>query len=275
MVGNPRGDRNEGEGQNQMDAVILAGGIPKPEEALFAESRGRSKALIDVAGKPMAQWLLDALSDAKRISNVIVIGVDSSSALECEKPLTFIPDAGGLLDNVLVGIAHVRQHHPTTSHILLCSSDIPTVTNEMIEWRIEVAQDGEVHLNYVVVERATMEERFPGSKRSFIRLQDVEVCGGDLNVLSVNLAEKTDLWDRLIAARKSVRQQAALLGYDLLLRLLTRRITLQQGEEKVSRRLGINGRVVISPYAELAMDVDKPEQLALVRQDLGGNTQTL
>ena len=152
-----------------------------------------------------------------------------------------------------------------------CSSDIPTVTDEMIAWRLEDAPAGEVHLDYVVVERATMEARFPGSKRSYIRLQDMEVCGGDLNVISVNLAERTELWDRLIAARKSVRRQAALLGYDILLRVLTRQITLLQGEEKVSQRLGINGRVVVSPYAELAMDVDKPTQLAIVRQDLGGS----
>jgi hypothetical protein len=102
----------------------------------------------------------------------------------------------------------------------------------------------------------------------------MEVCGGDLNVINVELADKTDLWDRLIAARKSVRRQAALLGYDLLLRLLTRRITLQQGEEKVSQRLGIKGHVVVSPYAELAMDVDKPEQLAIVRRDLGAFAET-
>jgi GTP:adenosylcobinamide-phosphate guanylyltransferase len=257
-----------------MDAILLAGGIPQPDEPLYDECKGRSKALIDVAGKPMAQWLLDALSLSGRISNVLIIGVDPSSGLQCEKPLTFIPDGGGLLDNVLLGITHTRQHSPQSTYILLCSTDIPTVTHEMIDWRIEVAQPEEADLDYVVVERATMETRFPESKRSFIRLHDMEVCGGDLNVINVELADKTDLWDRLIAARKSVRRQAALLGYDLLLRLLTRRITLQQGEEKVSQRLGIKGHVVVSPYAELAMDVDKPEQLAIVRRDLGAFAET-
>jgi hypothetical protein len=101
----------------------------------------------------------------------------------------------------------------------------------------------------------------------------VEVCGADLNVLNVNLVEQTDLWERLVAARKSPHRQAALLGYDLLLRLLTRRITLKQGEELISKRLGLKGRVVISPYAELAMDVDKPEQLAIVRQELAAQAR--
>jgi hypothetical protein len=33
----------------------------------------------------------------------------------------------------------------------------------------------------------------------------------------------------------------------------------------VSHRLGINGRVLISPFAEVGMDVDKPNQLELVK----------
>jgi CTP:molybdopterin cytidylyltransferase MocA len=251
-----------------MDAVLLAGGIPLPGEPLYAESAGRSKALIDVAGKPMAQWLLDALSTSQQVGSVIIIGVGQESGLSCTKPLTFLPDGKGLLDNVLLGLAYVRQHSPGTTHVLLASTDTPAVTPEMIDWRIRAAQASYSDLNYAVVERRTMEARFPASKRSFIRLRDLEVCGADLNVLSVNLAEKSELWERLVAARKSARRQAGLLGYDLLFRLLTRRITLTQAEVRISQRLGLKGTVVISPYAELAMDVDKPEQLEILRQDL-------
>jgi GTP:adenosylcobinamide-phosphate guanylyltransferase len=251
-----------------MEAILLAGGIPQPHEPLYQECHGKSKALIGVAGKPMAQWVLDALSPVKQISRVTIIGVNASEGLTCEKPLTFLQDQGGLLENILQGIAYVRATAPSTSHVLLSTTDIPTITPEMVEWRLEAAMADKADLDYAVVERSTMEARFPESNRSFLRLRDVEVCGGDLNVIHVKLAEKTDLWDRLIAARKSARRQAALLGYDLLLLLLSRRITLQGGRQKISRRLGIDGQVVISPYAELAMDVDKPEQLAIVRSDL-------
>ena len=44
-----------------MDAIVIAGGIPQPEDPLYTYSHGDSKALIDVAGKPMVQWVLDAL----------------------------------------------------------------------------------------------------------------------------------------------------------------------------------------------------------------------
>lgn len=55
-----------------MDAIVIAGGIPRPEDPLYAYSHGDSKALIDVAGKPMIQWVLDALGDAKKIGRAHV-----------------------------------------------------------------------------------------------------------------------------------------------------------------------------------------------------------
>jgi hypothetical protein len=36
----------------------------------------------------------------------------------------------------------------------------------------------------------------------------------------------------------------------------------------VSKRLGLRGRAVVCPYAEIGMDVDKPFQLEIMRADL-------
>lgn len=36
-----------------MDAIVTAGGIPKPDEPLYVRTQGQSKALLDVNGKPM------------------------------------------------------------------------------------------------------------------------------------------------------------------------------------------------------------------------------
>jgi hypothetical protein len=38
--------------------------------------------------------------------------------------------------------------------------------------------------------------------------------------------------------------------------------------ERVGRRLNLRGRAIISPYAEIAMDVDKPHQFDLLRADM-------
>jgi hypothetical protein len=59
-----------------------------------------------------------------------------------------------------------------------------------------------------------------------------------------------------------------MFGVDTLLLILLRAITLKQLEKRVCKRLGVNGLVLPSPFAELAMDVDKPGQFELLRQDL-------
>ena len=87
-----------------MDAIITAGGIPRPEDPLYTYSHGDSKALIDVAGKPMVQWILDALGAAKRVDNVVVVGLSPKSGVTCKKPLYFVSNQGRMLANIVTGI---------------------------------------------------------------------------------------------------------------------------------------------------------------------------
>ncbi len=75
-----------------MDVVVTAGGIPQPDELLYPYTLGRPKALLEIEGKPMVQWVLDALSGAAKVDNVVLIGLTEDSGVTCSKPLTFIPN---------------------------------------------------------------------------------------------------------------------------------------------------------------------------------------
>ena len=73
---------------------------------------------------------------------------------------------------------------------------------------------------------------------------------------------------RLLSARKSPLRQAAILGPRVALELLLGRVTLKQAAAGLSARMAITGRAVVCPYAEVGMDVDAPEHLAIVREAL-------
>jgi GTP:adenosylcobinamide-phosphate guanylyltransferase len=251
-----------------MEAVVLAGGIPNPDDPLYPYTKGEPKALVDIAGKPMAQWVLDGMGNAESIDYVLVVGLDPSSNLTCNKPLQFLPDHGHILENVKAGLHCIAEHNPSATHILLASSDIPSVTAEIIDWRVRGALPFKGDIDYAVVDRKTMDKRFPGAQRSYVRLRDYELCGGDLNIVRVALIQQERLWHRIIEARKNAVKQASLVGFDLLFLYLTRRLTLKEAEKRASRKLGLQGRACLSPYAELAMDMDKPHQLELLRTDL-------
>jgi NDP-sugar pyrophosphorylase family protein len=62
-----------------MDAVVTAGGIPQPEELLYPYTQGKPKAMLDIGGKPMVQWVLDALSGSKLAFNTNTGSYISSS----------------------------------------------------------------------------------------------------------------------------------------------------------------------------------------------------
>jgi CTP:molybdopterin cytidylyltransferase MocA len=252
-----------------MDAIVTAGGIPQPDEPLYPYTQGNLKALLDVAGKPMVQWVLDALGRASSIERVVVVGLNEASGVTCSKPLRYLPNQGNMLENIRSGVRLVLEQDPAAGHVLLVSSDIPAITAEMVDWVVNTTMQTDHDIYYCVITRESMESRFPGSKRTYTRLKDVELCGGDMNVARALTAVGDEaLWQRIIAARKSALKQAALLGFDTLFLLIFRLITLEQAAKKVSKRLGIKGRALVCPYPEIGMDVDKPHQLELLRADL-------
>lgn len=248
--------------------MLTAGGIPKPDDPLYEFTSGQSKALLDVAGKPMAQWVLDALGASKSVDNVVVVGLDESSGLTCKKPLHFIPNQGAMLNNIIGAARKIAEINPAADNVLIASSDIPTITPEIVDWVVAQQQAGD-DMVFNVVERSKMETRFPDSRRTFTKLKGMEVCGGDLNISTMDtiLAEDS-IWPQIAAARKNPLKQASLIGFDTLLVVLLRLADLEGAAKRASKNLGINIRAILSPHPELAMDVDKVHHLETIRREL-------
>jgi molybdopterin-guanine dinucleotide biosynthesis protein A len=250
-----------------MDAIVTAGGIPLPEDPLYSYTQGRSKAMLDVAGKPMIQWVLDALCAAKDVDRIVVIGLTEENGLTCPKLVSYIPNQGSMLANLLAGMARLQELNPQTGYVVLASSDIPALRAEMVDWLVETAMGTQDDIYYGVVPRAVMEATFPNSKRTYTKLKDIELCGADINIAHVRMAGEKylDLWQQLIGNRKSPMRQAATVGFDTLFLLAIRGITLENAVKRVSKKIGIKGRAIVWQHAEAGMDVDKPHQLEILR----------
>jgi GTP:adenosylcobinamide-phosphate guanylyltransferase len=253
-----------------MYAIVTAGGIPSPEDPLYPYLKGDAKALVDVAGKPMIQWVLDALNAAQQVDDIILIGLSPKSGLVSAKPIHYVPNQGRMLANIVAGVNKALELNKKTEYVLIVSSDIPALKGGMVDWLISRCMETKDDLYYGVCPRDVMETRFPDSKRTYTRLKDIELCGSDINVTHVRMAtEHLDLWERLIGSRKSPMRQAAMIGLDIIWKIaVTHSLTLDALVEEVCKRLGIKGRVIVWDRAEPCMDVDKPHQLELLRADL-------
>lgn len=252
-----------------MDAILTAGGIPLPEDPLYSYTNGDSKAMVDVAGKPMIQWVLDALGNARHVDNVIIIGLSPKVDITCKKPMHFISNQGRMLANIVAGVEKSLELDPKTEYVLVASSDIPGITAEMVDWLIETCMATRQDIYYGVVPREVMETRYPGSNRTYTKLKDIQLCGADMHITHVSMAtEHLDMWEELIGNRKSPLKQAATIGFGTLLKVATRSITLADLVDVITKRLGITGQPILWDHAEPGMDVDKPHQLELLREDL-------
>jgi molybdopterin-guanine dinucleotide biosynthesis protein A len=252
-----------------MDAIVTAGGIPQPGDPLYAFSHGDSKALIDIAGKPMIQWVLDALGNSKKVDNVIVIGLTPRSGLTCKKPLHYISNQGRMLANIVSGINKSIELNKKSEYVLLVSSDIPALKGEMVDWLVDTAMQTRDELYYGVCPKEVMEARYPTSHRTYTKLKNMEVCGADINITHINqVTQHLDTWEQLIGNRKSPLRQAAVIGLGIAFKYLTGQFTLEGLVQSVCERIGIKGRAIIWSHAEPCMDVDKPHQLEIMREDL-------
>ncbi len=255
-----------------MHAIITAGGIPQPGEPLYPYTQGSCKALLDICGKPMIQWVVDAICSAQKVEKIIIVGLSPEDSIQGDKVVAYLPNQGTMLQNLRAGMLKILEIDPQARHTLVASSDIPAITPEMIDWEIETTSRTDLDAYYTIIRKEVMEKRFPNSRRTYTRLKDMQVCGGDLNVIRTMTASGNDqLWERILAARKSAFKQASLIGYDTLLLLLLRRIDLQHAVERVTRRLNLTAQALLSPYAEIGMDVDKPHQLEVMRTDLASH----
>lgn len=254
-----------------MDVLITAGGTPLPGELLYEYTRGAPKAMVNIAGKPMIQWVLDAITRSNKVDHIVIIGLRELGGITCPKPLTLLPNQADMLENIKTGLKQIRALNPSAEHVLLVASDIPAITPDMVDWLIDIVDKSDADLFYNVVSKEIMEEKYPTSKRTYTHLKDVDVCGGDLNAVRVDIIDNSStLWEELIASRKNPVKQASIIGFDLLIKLLFRSVTLEEAAKTISRRLKIKGKVIRCPYPQIGMDVDKPHQLEIIREDLSG-----
>ncbi len=252
-----------------MNAIVTAGGVPEPDEPLYPITQGQPKALIPIAGRPMVAYVVEALARSGRIEPIVLVGLPPEIALTLPAPVVRLPSYGGMLENIEAGLDWLRRSYPHDDRTVLCSSDIPLITPEIVNAHLDTCLETDHDLYYAIVEKSVMEARFPGSRRTYARIKDGTFTGGDLNMVRTMATEKRrDLLQKLIAARKSPLRQARLIGFWPLVRFITRQITIAEAQELALRILGLRGRAIISPYAELAMDVDKPWQLEIVRREL-------
>jgi CTP:molybdopterin cytidylyltransferase MocA len=250
----------------RINAVILAGALN--EGKLKESSPERWEALIDLEGKPLIRHSVDPLIAAKTIDRIVVVGpVEEIRPVLAGLDIDIVPPTGDMFDNVIVGCRRLAETAGPKSRLTLVSAaDIPLITAEVVDGLVAICLELGGDAFYPVASRETMEAKFPGTKRTYATLREGTLTGGNLFVVDGEvLAQVAPQAKALIAGRKNPLKMAGSLGIGFIFRLLLGRLTISALETFVGGKFGFKARAVIVPWAEIGIDVDKPEDLDLVK----------
>jgi GTP:adenosylcobinamide-phosphate guanylyltransferase len=249
-----------------MDCVLMAGGRPAPDDPLFPITKGKPKALLPIAGRPIIDYVLQALMEAESVDDIVIVGLESGSIGDRGSSLKFVADQGNMIANGMAGLESLKERRPDTRHVLFASSDIPAATGAMIDGVVDMCRPLDKSAYYFMVDKIILEQFFPGSNRTYVRLRNMQVAGADIVIADARLADSnTQLFQDMSVARKKPWKMARIAGLTTILALLLHRLTLQGIEQRATWVLGQPVSVGLTQYPQLAMDVDKPEQLSLFR----------
>lgn len=247
--------------RDDVDALVLAGGRPDPGLA----GQALPKAFASLGGRTMVEWVLAALRAVPRIGRIALVGphpLPPAVAAQVDLP---VPAQGGLLENAAAGLAALAAVGP----VLVAAADIPLLTPRAVEAFLDAAAAIDADVWYPAVPRADVERAFPGAAKTFVRFRDGTFTGGSLILTRPEAFQRArPVIERAVHARKRPWELARLLGVATLAGLATGRLRIADAEHRAARVAGIRARAVVCRYPEIAIDVDRPETLALIRRAL-------
>ena len=259
------GTRGKGSGRPpapiRVAAVVLAGGQAAKE---FRAATGvENRALASLAGRPMVAWVLEALTAAAAIDRIVLVGAEGLQ----DAPGVRQQLRGG--DDLIETIERGVGACPGAGYILLVSADVPALTAAGVDDFVRVGLEWAADFAYPVIPRAANEERFPGMRRTYLRLSDGVFTGGNLFLIRPDaLLRQRELLRRAFAARKRPLRLAVMVGWRALWRLWRGRLSMAEAEEAISRLMGLRARAVVTEHAELGADVDHVEDLQAMERFL-------
>ncbi|HEX9948323.1 MAG TPA: NTP transferase domain-containing protein [Allosphingosinicella sp.] len=253
----------------QWTAIVLAG--RRPGEDGFAASHGvAAKALIRAGGEPMLGRVARTLLDCPSIGRIVILAQEADGLLTGElawmarEARIGAAEAG---DGISASVGGLAGTGAAPYPVLVTTADHPLLRPEMVEGFI--AEAGGVDVAFAMVERRTVEQAHPDTRRTWLKAADGHFSGANLFALMSPASKRgTDFWARAEKDRKRTLKLLSFLGPGVFLRAVTRTISLEAAAERIGRKAGFRLKAVLLPFAEAAIDVDKPADLELVERIL-------
>lgn len=242
------------------DAVILAGGYaPWLQEVAGTDIR----CLAKLNGKRILDYLTEALKSSGRVKRIMLAAPAGAISLE------ELPEG--------VELCEAEKDMPTTAQkaadalesmekLLFVCDDIPMLhaaaVTDFLD-KCEAYPDKQVY--YPIIPKNVCERDYPKAQRTYVKLADGVFTGGNMMIVDAAIIPQGLAKAReIFARRKQPFQLCKWLGFGFILKFLLHRLTLLGAEQRTAELLELPCKVVVSNYAEVGMDIDKPADWQLI-----------
>src|SRR3569833_340189 len=189
-----------------VDAVVLAGSVNHIR--LYPGHEPGYKALVELLGRPLIAYVLDALSASPLIARIVVVGPAEVREFASHwSRCTGVPEETSLIDNAWAGLRAAR-----TERVLFCNPDQPMLRTEMVDDFLGRAEGCDADIVSSWTRQESMGPQHEEQARHKVaRFGDGWFAHGNLFLVRRELPELAEASDRkgaMYSARKSTHRDA-------------------------------------------------------------------
>ena len=237
--------------------LILAGQRAGVVDSLCASAGVSHKADILLHGIPMLTRVTTALVEAGFSDALYISGFSGSAFPE-------VPSGDGPADSVRLALEALDKYP-----CLITTCDHALLTADMVSAFTAGAKEAGADICVGLASKEVIQSAYPKTRRTYLKFSDISVSGCNLfYIANGNGLKAIVFWQSVQHLRKSPLKLARKLGIGVGIKYMMGRLTLQGAFDYAANRIGISAAPVLLPFAEAAIDVDKPSDLDLVESIL-------
>lgn len=243
-------------------ALVLAGGGPDVVSEL--QPGIPNKAFLKIAGVPLVERTLRGLRESPAVGRIVAVAPesaldDAALALADERR----GDGPRITESLRAGLAGADPD----DLLLVSAADLPVLTAEAVGDFVERALERELDLGYGCVGRSAHRGVFADVPHTWARLREGTFCGAGLFALRPRAFPALERFlEDLGRARKNPLALASLFGVDIVARFALGAVSIADLEARASKLLGRPAGALISPFPEIAVNVDRASDVALAER---------
>lgn len=251
--------------------LLLAGQRPGTDP--LAEAFGREwKALVPLAGRPMLARCIENLLAVAEVAGITVLSQNPDALLTDPQVRAAANNDRVRFEISGAGIASSVKSFAGRNvpwPVLVTTADHPLLKPATASAFLAAAGDCDVAVG--MVERKVVRSAFPDNIRTWLHFQRGSWTGANLFALNgPAAAHLLDVWAEVEQHRKKGWRLIARFGPMLLLRALTRTITLDAALGAAGRKFGVKVKAVALGDPLAAVDIDKLSDHALATRIIEG-----